>query len=332
MRVLIMIAAIINIAFLAWYHSDRWFPKFYDVLEPTGVFELVDKIEFDLDVFSREDITHIIPTDTTISNGIRITSSLEDDTFRVEGMNFEEHSLKMDNKVVMSAMDLAISNFILAENGGVDLDGDGIVEYEYETVCLDSLLKVRPDSRWNKHDLIEFLTTPGILKNSYNLAASLNAPVSVLLAQLIHESAMGKSSLCDKTRNYWNIKCRCRHDKNYHKTNLNARSCTKGWDSIERSNDPYVIFEKKSESFDYVRQIYANELYAETVHKAFGKNYNWQKWCDILHQSPYATDKKYGDGLKRTITTYGLNYLDPHYDKRIINNFDDQWVLYNPHN
>lgn len=200
-----------------------------------------------------------------------------------------------------------------------------------ETIAITDIVPEKTRGRHSRDELIEFLTHGKFLERAYHAAEELDCPVSVLIAQVILESNLGKSQLTQKTGNRGNIKCRCNRNKTLRAQHARANRtgspvCVQGYDKIERSYDYYEVIASDWE--DWQRRVSTLKRY-RVVRNAHGKGLNWVRWTTVLHQSPYATDRQYGVKLRNLIRAYGLNYFDDH-DTSVITSMTGRFVYYKP--
>ena len=127
-------------------------------------------------------------------------------------------------------------------------------------------------------------------------------PASITLAQGILESSWGNGSLALKANNHFGIKCKSHwtgptfyiEDDDYKRGKL-IKSCFRAYDNAEES---YI---------DHTDFLLANARYE--VLFTYDKT-DYQRWAHGLKKCGYATDKKYGYKLIRTIKKYGLDRFD----------------------
>lgn len=122
-------------------------------------------------------------------------------------------------------------------------------------------------------------------------------PASITLAQGIHESAFGNSSLAKEANNHFGIKCGGRWEgKEYYKWDDDPnQSCFRVYGSAESSYIDHTDFLMKNSRygflFDYEKTDYKN-------------------WAKGLKKAGYATDPKYPSKLIATVEKYDLQIYD----------------------
>jgi len=127
-------------------------------------------------------------------------------------------------------------------------------------------------------------------------------PASIKLAQGMHESAYGKSSLAKNANNHFGIKC---------KSYWTGRT-------FYHKDDDY----KKGKLIDSCFRSYGSDLDSYVDHSNFLSNtahyanlfelskYDYQAWAKGLKASGYATDAKYAEKIIRKIEKYNLDVFD----------------------
>jgi len=122
-------------------------------------------------------------------------------------------------------------------------------------------------------------------------------PASITLAQGIHESAYGNSTLAKKSNNHFGIKCT---------KDWEGKSVKKWDDEIQKSC--FRVY--KSAEHSYVDHT---DFLLNRKHYAFLFEYSrkdYKKWAKGLRKAGYATDPKYPDKLVHTIEKYKLAQYD----------------------
>ena len=187
------------------------------------------------------------------------------------------------------------------------------------TLTLDDIIPSKPKAKYTQLEVKRFLASNKLLERAYEGSIKSKIPVSVLVAQVILESDLGNSSLTKATGNLGNIKCRCnrrsklrsRHQKLHDQGNP---VCVSGYDKIEKGTDWYKI--TKSNWKDWSDRIRLLSGYA-VISNNKNTTYGWYDWCDLLHRSPYASDKLYDVKLRNLIRAYNLNKFDKLYNVNI---------------
>lgn len=128
-------------------------------------------------------------------------------------------------------------------------------------------------------------------------------PASITLAQGMHESNYGSSSLATLANNHFGIKCKSywkgqtyyHKDDDYDKKGRLLESCFRAYNDAIESYIDHSNFLKYSSNYSNL----------------FSMNHtNYAGWAYGLKQSGYATDPKYAEKLIRIIETYQLNQFD----------------------
>lgn len=200
-----------------------------------------------------------------------------------------------------------------------------------KSVKLSDIITKTPDARYTQKEVLDFLARGKFLERAILASKATDIPVSVLLAQTVLESDLGKSQLTQKTGNLGNVKCRCNRNPTLRKQHQQSNDsgdivCVRGYDKIEKSNDWYEVIPSGWE--DWNRRIEILSRYT-VVANSRGKGYGWNEWTRVLHKSPYATDQNYGRKLGSIIRAYNLNGLDDVLDYRITSN-TGKYTFWNP--
>ena len=128
-------------------------------------------------------------------------------------------------------------------------------------------------------------------------------PASIKLAQGMHESQYGESSLATSARNHFGIKC---------------KSYWTGMTFYHKDDD----YDKKGRLMDSCFRSYNDDLDSYIDHSNFLKftaHYahlfnlpmtDYKAWAKGLKASGYATDKKYAEKIIRKIEKYNLDVFD----------------------
>ena len=123
-----------------------------------------------------------------------------------------------------------------------------------------------------------------------------NIPVSITLAQGLHESNAGNSRLARNNNNHFGIKCF-------------SKTCTKGHcvnykdDSLE---DFFMNFKSGWACYNYRSKFLHKDRYKHLMKL---KKTDYKSWANGLQKAGYATDKNYAKKLIRTIEKYNLHKL-----------------------
>jgi len=151
-------------------------------------------------------------------------------------------------------------------------------------------------------ELYVFLGANQRIQRAYYYGEEIGCPPSVLIAQYILESRMGKSDLTKKTKNHGNIKCmKCS------KGNFCGKGCVPAYDKIEKTTDYYLVKSHAWEGWSHTARLLKNYRIIKKQ-KYSAKDY--KDWCLLFHKSPYATDPDYDDKLINIIEKYKLYNLD----------------------
>lgn len=134
-------------------------------------------------------------------------------------------------------------------------------------------------------------------------------PASITLAQAIHESQSGTSTLASNSNNHFGIKCKSywRGGSYYHKDDDLDRngnlinSCFRAYNAVE---DSYI---------DHSNFLMFSEHYQRlfTLSKS-----DYIGWAYGLKECGYATDIRYAQKLVNIIEKYNLNFYDLEKDPR----------------
>ena len=127
-------------------------------------------------------------------------------------------------------------------------------------------------------------------------------PASIKLAQGMHESAYGKSSLAEEANNHFGIKCKSYwkgstyyHKDDDYKNGQLIKSCFRSYDSDLDSYVDHSNFLKYTAHYAHLFNL------ERTDYKA---------WARGLKSSGYATDKMYAEKIIRKIEKYNLHVFD----------------------
>ena len=135
-------------------------------------------------------------------------------------------------------------------------------------------------------------------------------PASITLAQAIHESQSGTSSLARNSNNHFGIKCKSywNGESYYHKDddrdyrgNL-VPSCFRAYEEVMDSYIDHSNFLLYSSHYSPLFQL---------------EKRDFQSWAYGLKNCGYATDKKYAEKLIKIINKYKLYVYDQEKDPRI---------------
>lgn len=163
-----------------------------------------------------------------------------------------------------------------------------------------SITDIIPNTKSNKK-VLDFICTNEVLKRAFNVQSSTGLYVATVIGQKGVESAWNNSSLCNKTRNYGNIKCFQRH-------NHVKAGCIRAWDKREKSNDWYVKVNSNWQGWS----IYKNLIYSRYMKAANQKEIRDQlTW---LKKKGWATDKNYDKKIWKVINQYNLIKLQEYID------------------
>jgi len=192
------------------------------------------------------------------------------------------------------------------------------------SVSLDKLIKDKT--------ALEYLSRNEVIKRAVYGAKVIGCQPSVILIQDALESGWGTSNLCLKTNNSGNVKCRCNKNKKLRRQHLEAASqgspvCISGYDKIERSNDRYIKFNTRNDG--WAKKI--NTLASYKVVKNAPKGLSAEEWCMVLCKSPYATDKRYGKKLIKSMNDVDFKNIDTAISKGLtITSSTGKYVFYEP--
>ncbi len=135
-------------------------------------------------------------------------------------------------------------------------------------------------------------------------------PASITLAQAIHESQSGTSSLAFNSNNHFGIKCKSywRGRSYYHKDDDLDRkgrlieSCFRAYDAVTDSYIDHSNFLKHSSHYQGLFLLSRTD---------------YTGWAYGLKECGYATDKRYAQKLIKTIKKYNLSVYDTASDPRV---------------
>jgi flagellum-specific peptidoglycan hydrolase FlgJ len=166
------------------------------------------------------------------------------------------------------------------------------------SVPLDELIKDKT--------ALEYLSKNEVIKRAVYGAKVIGCQPSVILIQDALESGWGKSNLCLKTNNSGNVKCRCNKNKKLRKKHIETGACVAGYDKIEGSYDRYIKFNTRNDG--WAKKI--NTLASYKVIKNAPKDLSAEEWCMVFCKSPYATDKRYGKKMIRSMNDVDFKNID----------------------
>lgn len=134
-------------------------------------------------------------------------------------------------------------------------------------------------------------------------------PASIKLAQALHESGMGRSTLAREANNHFGIKCGSSWDrKTYYIEDDDYRNGKKIKSCFRNYSNPHESFVAHSDFLSNSNRYSSLFL----LHKG-----DYRSWATGLKKAGYATDPKYADKLIRVIEEYQLYQYDQ-YDEKII--------------
>lgn len=133
--------------------------------------------------------------------------------------------------------------------------------------------------------------------------ARYGVPASVIIAQAVHESGWGTSTLAATANNYFGMTCAngdpgriaigCR-------TGLD-RTCDQN--GCRRSTANFRVYRSIRDSFrDHGRQLATSRRYA----RAYARRNDPHRFISEMHRAGYATDPRYPQLIKKIMTKYGL--------------------------
>ncbi len=128
-------------------------------------------------------------------------------------------------------------------------------------------------------------------------------PASITLAQGMHESNYGGSSLATQAHNHFGIKCKSywrgqtyyHKDDDYDKKGKLLESCFRAYNDAVESYIDHSNFLKFSANYTWMFKL---------------DKTNYKAWAFGLKNSGYATDPKYAEKLIKIISTYQLHKFD----------------------
>lgn len=196
---------------------------------------------------------------------------------------------------------------------------------ELKTVTIKDLLPhAKGKSAFTIEEVRDYLCKDNFIKLAVNSANKIGCSPSVLMAQNILESRLGKSKLTIKTNNKGNVKCP--HSHQHWKCKANP-TCIKAYDKIERSNDYY-------QSVTYNWQSWKLKLSClikySSIKNCKSSMLDYKGWAKAFHESPYATDKDYDKKIISIIETYGLNRIDSCISNTLITTYSGKYVIFEP--
>ena len=157
--------------------------------------------------------------------------------------------------------------------------------------------------------ILNFLCHNQMLERAYNVQKKTGLSVATILAQKGVESAWDGSSLCKKTKNFGNIKCKCNWSSSLRAKHSNEDVCVRAWDKKERSNHYYVKLQTNFEGW----KLYENLIYKRYMKAAVQEQIKDQIiW---LKKKGYATDKDYVSTIWKVVKKYNFDKLQNYIDK-----------------
>ena len=185
----------------------------------------------------------------------------------------------------------------------------------YEYVPLTDLITKKGPSKYTEQEVEAWLARDERLARLRWAFEKTDISMATLAAMQMLESGCGTSNLTRKTKNTGNIKCKCSWSKSLrHKHQKLADSghpvCYGGYDKIEKDYDYYVAYDREWDG--WVRKVEILNKY-KVIQNSQDKLYGAYIWAEMLHKSPYATDKLYNEKLKTLIRTFDLTMLDSAY-------------------
>jgi hypothetical protein len=143
------------------------------------------------------------------------------------------------------------------------------------------------------------------LKYAILYAKSKKIPVSICLAQALHESAAGQSTLATKANNHFGIKAIDTtkwtgerffiEDDDYDKNGILKKSAFRKYTSVESSFKDYADFLSKNKRYQHLFKIPIED---------------YRAWANGLVAAGYATDPEYATYLIEKIEKYHLYKYD----------------------
>jgi Mannosyl-glycoprotein endo-beta-N-acetylglucosaminidase len=143
------------------------------------------------------------------------------------------------------------------------------------------------------------------LKFAILYAKSKKIPVSICLAQAMHESAAGQSTLATKANNHFGIKAADTlkwtgeryfiEDDDYDKSGKLRKSAFRKYNSVESSFKDYADFLSKNKRYQHLFNIPIED---------------YRSWANGLAAAGYATDPEYATYLIEKIEKYKLYRYD----------------------
>lgn len=120
-------------------------------------------------------------------------------------------------------------------------------------------------------------------------------PASIILAQGIHESASGSSSLAKKGNNHFGIKCHKWEGEKIYQNDDEQNECFRKYSSVKES------------FIDHTNHLMSNPRY-EFLFKYPSNDYT--SWARGLQKAGYATNPQYADKIIGLIKKYELYVFD----------------------
>lgn len=135
-------------------------------------------------------------------------------------------------------------------------------------------------------------------------------PASITLAQAIHESGSGTSSLASNSNNHFGIKCKSywKGQSYYHKDDDHdnrgklINSCFRAYEAVADSYIDHSNFLKYSNNYQSLFLLSRSDYVG---------------WSYGLKESGYATDKHYAQKLIKIVKKYNLSTYDTAGDPRV---------------
>ena len=182
----------------------------------------------------------------------------------------------------------------------------------YTYVPVSNLIVQRAPSAYTEAQVEGYICSNERLKRAAWASEQLGCPISVILAMAMLEDGCATSELVKKTRNHGNIKCKCNRDPKLKRQHNALRKkgtpvCYPGYDKIEKGTDNYVVF--KTDWSAWEKKVEILKRY-RVVKEAKGKQLTAAEWAHVIHKSPYATDKRYGQKIMSLVNAWNLKALD----------------------
>ncbi len=184
-----------------------------------------------------------------------------------------------------------------------------VAPFSMERVVLTDVVKDK--------NVANFLATNEVLFRAFATAKSLGINMATIVAQKILESGAnrdrGISSLCLKTNNLGNVKCKCSRNAQLRAMHAKMDVCVRAWDKKERSNDYYVKVPTAWQGWNVYKDVLKKQRYSQVRSADCVETEAW-----ALQRCRYATDKHYAESIIAVVRQYNLLQLQEICEKGVV--------------